>query len=304
MLHTLTKDNVVYRFDRDLPEALIVGNGDVVQIETEDCFGGTIRSENDEINSDMDINQSNPVTGPIYVEGLSTEDSLELEILDIRLNPEVTTGLMPGVGLLSSNSSHGCTVKGNIIADEVHIRGFQIPINPMIGTIGTAPAGDPFPSLLMGPHGGNMDHPVATRNSRIYLPVGVPGGLFSIGDLHAIMGDGEITALSAEGSGWVTLRVTIVKNVPITRPFFYTSQSWVTTGSANNLKAAIVIAAEEMAELIHKEYRIDRKLAMMLMGLRGDIRISQCADVPGMDVSVRYTMPILNRNNETKNDSN
>ncbi|MCC6147821.1 MAG: acetamidase/formamidase family protein [Anaerolineaceae bacterium] len=299
MLHTLTKEHVVYRFDRNLPAALKVSSGDIIQIETADCFGGSIRSENDVISSEININQANPVTGPVYVEGLTPNDSLELEILDIRLNPEVTTGLMQGVGLLSKNS-HPSTLKGNIVGEEIKICGFNIPVKPMIGTIGTAPAGDPVPSLLMGLHGGNMDHPSAARYSKIYLPVEVKGGLFALGDLHGAMGDGEITALSAEGSGWVTLRVEIIKNIPIKRPFFKTPDAWVTTGNASDLKVAIAIAAEEMVEILCKEYALDRDRAVVLMGLAGDIRISQCAGVPGMDASVRCTMPVLKRDDETR----
>ena len=37
---------------------------------------------------------------------------------------------------------------------------------------------------LAGPHGGNMDNKYLTANSRIHLPVSVPGALWSLGDVH------------------------------------------------------------------------------------------------------------------------
>jgi amidase len=295
MIHTLTKEHIVFRYDQKTPPALYVSDGDTVQIETADCFNGTIRSDQDMIPSDIDIEKSNPVTGPVFVEGLTRKDGLGLEILDIRLNPELTTGLMPGIGVLSNRYLTAQTVKGMVIGQEVVMHGYRLRLRAMIGTIGTAPPGQPVPSLLMGPHGGNMDHPVATRGSTIYLPVNIDGGLFALGDLHAAMGDGEITALSAEGSGWVSLRVHILKNQPIKRPYFKTADSWITTGQAENLQAAITMAAAEMADLLTGLYDVDTNTAASLIGVAGNIQVSQCAGVPGMDVSVRCAMPFLTK---------
>lgn len=295
MEHIVTKDRFSYRFDKNIPPVLRVQNGDIIRIETRDCFSDTIRSESDRISSDIDINQANPVTGPIYVEGLSSSDTLGIEILDIRLNPVWVTGLMEGVGILADEYEHARTGIGKIENDLALFRGFHIPIRPMVGTIGTVPLDDAIPSLSMGAHGGNMDHPTATVGSTIYLPVNVPGGLFSLGDLHAAMGDGEITALSAEASGWVTVKVEIMKDKPIERPFFKTSSAWVTTGNAENFKAAITMAANDMQALLCEVYALDRDTAAMLMGIAGDMQISQCAHVPGMNLSVRFSMPFLEK---------
>lgn len=295
MLHSLTNTQVVFSYNPDLAPALRVADGDRVEIETRDCFNGQIRSESDVISSDIDLNSANPVTGPIYVEGLDVGDGLALDILDIRLNRQVITGLMPGIGVLSKQYSNRRTVVGTFDGETVSVNNLSLPARLMIGTIGTAPRSGSVPSLLMGEHGGNMDHPAATINSTIYLPVQTPGGLFALGDLHAAMGDGEITALSAEGSGWVKLHVHVLKGRSVKRPYFRTDTGWVMTGQGADISRAIANACANMAELLTTEYGLSADDAAMVIGLSGDVRVSQCAGVPGMDSTARCYVPFLDK---------
>jgi amidase len=300
MRHSLANDQVVFRYDPNLPPALTVADGDVVDVETRDCFNNQIHSESDVIASDIDVNSANPVTGPIYVAGLEVGDGLALDILDIRLIPQVISGLMPGIGVLSKQYSGRRTVVGVFDGQTVKVNNLSLPARLMIGTIGTAPAAGSVPSLLMGDHGGNMDHPVATLRSTIYLPVQTRGGLFALGDLHAAMGDGEITALSAEGSGWVTLKVQILKGQPVKRPYFRTPAGWVMTGQGPGISAAIAQACAAMAELLAAEYGLSADDAAIVIGLSGDVRVSQCAGVPGMDSTARCYVPFLTTSQDAK----
>ena len=48
--------------------------------------------------------------------------------------------------------------------------------------------------------------------ARHWLPVQVPGGLLSLGDLHAAMGQGEPTHVSLEAAGSATVRISVEKN--------------------------------------------------------------------------------------------
>lgn len=69
----------------------------------------------------------------------------------------------------------------------------RVPLNPMVGVIGVAPAGKAISCGTPDSHGGNMDCKMITAGSTLWLPVNVPGALFALGDLHAAMGDGEVS---------------------------------------------------------------------------------------------------------------
>jgi formamidase len=74
-------------------------------------------------------------------------------------------------------------------------------------------------------HGGNCDIKNLSRGSRLYLPVYVPGGNLSVGDLHFSQGDGEISFCGAiEMAGWIDLKAEVIKGgverYAITNPVF------------------------------------------------------------------------------------
>ena len=88
----------------------------------------------------------------------------------------------------------------------------KVPIEPMIGCIGLAPASGSSSTVKPAyPWGGNLDLRELGSGGTIYLPVQTPGALLSIGDLHAAMGTAEPTAVSLEGAGQVAVRITVKK---------------------------------------------------------------------------------------------
>ena len=81
------------------------------------------------------------------------------------------------------------------------------------------PVADPLPEEAVPPEaadglrtippretGGNLDVRQLVAGSRLWLPVEVPGALFSIGDLHFAQGDGEVCGTAIEIAGAVTVR--------------------------------------------------------------------------------------------------
>ena len=76
----------------------------------------------------------------------------------------------------------------------------------MVGVIGTAPRRGEESTLTAKDHGGNMDCTSIAPGAVLYLPVNVPGALLAMGDLHAIMGDGECGNCGVEIGGRVTVR--------------------------------------------------------------------------------------------------
>jgi len=74
----------------------------------------------------------------------------------------------------------------------------SFPVRPMVGVIGTAPAGEGIETHYPGPHGGNMDNRYVTTGATVHLPVSVPGAMLGVGDVHASMGDGEISMIGLD----------------------------------------------------------------------------------------------------------
>ena len=88
----------------------------------------------------------------------------------------------------------------------------SLPLEPFLGTVGVAPAaGEARNVLVPEAFGGNMDTPEARAGSTIYLGVNVDGALFSIGDGHYTMGDGEVCGVAVEGAMDVLLTVDVIK---------------------------------------------------------------------------------------------
>src|SRR4051812_8132705 len=97
--HRIGRDQVIWSFGPDLDPVLEVEPGDVVTFETNDCFTGQIRSEDDLV-TDIDLSRINSATGPVAVEGAEPGDSLIAEILDVRPIEWGVATLIPGFGQL------------------------------------------------------------------------------------------------------------------------------------------------------------------------------------------------------------
>ncbi|RKU36270.1 acetamidase, partial [Candidatus Poribacteria bacterium] len=241
-MHIITRDRIVYSFSREHRPVQEADPGDKICFETYDARTGTILSETDLLDQPHPIGL-NPATGPLFVCGAEPGDILCVEIQDIQLASQGFIGIKAGTGNLGHLAENYVTkiirIEGNTAHFDDRIR---FPIRPMVGVIGTAPAGEAVPTLYPGPHGGNMDHQDATVGSRVYLPVFVEGALFGLGDVHAAMGDGEISMLGVEICAEVTVGVELIKGESIARPWIETADVWITTGDAPKLVDAITIA--------------------------------------------------------------
>ncbi len=180
-VHTIGRDSVVYVMDKDNPPALRVHDGDIVLAECHDCFGGFIQTAEDNPEG-LDHALLNPATGPIYVVGAEPGDVLAVDLLHIEVGEQGSAPLYPGeFGFLKDDPIGGFTkiarVENGVIAYRDDVR---IPVQPMLGTLGVAPAGEPVSNLYMGDHGANMDHKDVCVGNTIYLPVFAPGALLAL----------------------------------------------------------------------------------------------------------------------------
>ena len=207
-MHVLTRDQIVYSLNKTHPPAIEIKPGATLRLETYDARTGTIRSNADLLDRPHSKG-ANPATGPILIKGAQPGDSLAVEILKIDLAEEGFLAIKAKTGLLAHRAKRFVTRMVPIRDGEVIFSDqVRFPVRPMVGTIGTAPAGAGVETLLPGPHGGNMDNRYVTTGATVYLPVAVPGALLGLGDVHASMGDGEITSIGLEICAEVTVRVT------------------------------------------------------------------------------------------------
>jgi acetamidase/formamidase len=175
----------------------------------------------------------------------------------------------------------------------------RVPLKPMCGTIGVAPAAAGLHSIVPPRNvGGNMDVRDLAEGTELYLPVEVAGALFSLGDTHAAQGDGEICGTAIESPMSVVLKIDLVKGPnlafprfttpgPVTRHFDAKGYE-VTTGIGPDLMAAAKAAAGQMIDLLSKRHGMSAVDAYMLCSVCGDLRISEIVDQPNWVVTFYF----------------
>lgn len=274
----ISKEYVNECMNRHLIPAAYCKSGEMVVFETRDCYDDCVICEERPLGERED-GLENPATGPLYIEGAEPGDLLKIEILDIALR---------SFGVMRSNPTCGAFAgaykkrearifdlsKGKIEFDE-HL---TLDIEPMIGVIGTAPLDGSIPNSTPGAHGSNMDCNKIGKGSVLYLPVNVEGALLSMGDIHALMGDGEVFICGLETAGEITVRVSVVKDTKLPTPFLVSGDKVMTIQSALTLDEASRMAANEMFAWIQDAFPIDGLNAGMLMSLQANLVICQIVD--------------------------
>lgn len=274
-IHTNTKIHVM---SKDNAPAAHAKSGDTIRFETLDCFGCQIQSES-QLLGKLDWSNINPATGPLFIEEAQPGDVLKIEILNIELDDHGVMCDGPGNGVtgraVTEESTKILPVADGVIQFNDKL---SFPINPMIGVIGTAPAGEGIDTGTPGAHGGNMDCTRIGAGATLYLPVNVPGALLAMGDLHARMGDGEVEVCGVEIAGAVTVKVTVVKNCGLPTPFLVNSEIAAAIYSAETLDDASVGATMAMHGFLMQELGMNEHEAGMLLSVAGNLRICQVVD--------------------------
>ena len=275
---TLHPDTRIHKMDRGNAPAAFAKSGDTVRFETLDCFGGQITSEDQRLGG-LDWSCINPATGPLFIEGAMPGDVLKVEILSIELDDHGVMVDGPGEGVMGGLLKDEAT---KILPVENGIARFSdrlaFPLCPMIGVIGTAPAGTGVDTGTPGTHGGNMDCTRIGAGATLYLPVNVEGALLAMGDLHAVMGDGEVGVCGVEIAGMVTVRVTVLKNCALPTPFLINDDTAMTIYSAETVDEASIGATLSMHTFLMQELGMSDHEAGMLLSIAGNLCICQIVD--------------------------
>ena len=284
----LGDDSVIYAFGPEVPPVLTVPSGATVRIRTKDCFGNQVQTPEDELD-EIDWNRINPATGPIFVEGAVPGGALKVAINSIELDGQTASCTGEGEGVCGDRFSAWSTKLCKIEDDHLIWNDkLSIPLKPMIGVIGVAPAGDPVNCGTPGSHGGNMDNTAIGAGATLYFPVAAEGALFGLGDMHAVMGDGEVSVSGAEVAGWATVTLTALPELSVPDPLIQTATHFGVIASAESLDAAADRAVHEMVDLLCDRTDIGADEAVMLLSLVADVQVCQMVDP---EKTVRFMVP-------------
>jgi acetamidase/formamidase len=289
---TLRRDddrNVHFHWDATLPPALTIDAGDEVTIE--------IRSgEDDQFRPDstptdvarMDMRRLHALSGPIFVRGAEPGDTLVVHILDVVTAEWGFTMQRPGAGFLLGFPDY---FRAYRLADGfAHFdQGIRIPLRPFLGVMGVAPYDGVHSTIPPGPHGGNLDCRELTAGTILYLPVFVPGALFSCGDGHAAQGDGEVCVTAIECAVTARLRFEVLHGVVLAAPRAETPESWMTLGAAPTFEEAARACLGDMLDLITEQTGLGRADAYALASAAVDLRVNQVVNRPM--IGVRAVLP-------------
>jgi len=258
---------------------ITVGADEIFRVQTELATGGWLRSPADRWTPDR-TSACNP-TVVIAVDGALPGDILAVKILSLVPDTVGYTGFTDETNPICRLIKNR---EWNINTKTVEIRdGFvlwddkrKLPIKPMIGTLGTAPAEEALSNAKGGPHGGNMDVPEVRAGSTVYLPVYVPGALLHVGDCHALQGDGEINcAGGVECRAEAVLQAEVIRGKrPLSCVRIEDEAYIMTVSCGRSLEESFYDAAAGMLEWM-VEYGFTEGDAYLLMGQVLEARATQ-----------------------------
>jgi formamidase len=330
------------RWHPDLEPIAEIAPGEEIRLETQDGLDGQLTRNSSHADAgDLDLGLGHPLTGPVYVAGAKPGDLLEVELLAYETADFGTTAVIPGFGYLADLFPDPYLVKWEIadgLARSAELAGVAVPEDAFAGVIGVAPSrqrldairrreealaargqpvADSMPEGAKPPEaadglrtipprelGGNLDVRQLVAGSRLWLPVDVPGALFSAGDLHFAQGDGEVCGTAIEVAGAVTVRFGLIEGAAGRSrfPTFETPErpgrrSFATTGipvdTGMDLNAAAREALVEMIDHLERTYGFARPAAYALCSATVDLRVSEVVDVPYPIVSALLPLDVF-----------
>lgn len=290
-MRVIPKDKVIFSFNPENKNVYTVEDGEIFWVETEDCYSGQITSDN-VLRPNIDISIMDCSVGPIGIEGAMPGDTLRIEVIDIQFAPQGVMVTSPGLGVLGDKITEANTKIIPIADGFAHFSDtISLPLTPMVGVLGVAPKTGDIHCAVPGDHGSNMDTKMVKKGAKVYLPVAVEGAGLACGDLHACMGDGELSGTGIETAGRICLRVDVLKNLTIERPMIDVGDGIYTIASNSDMKTSIRTAVDDMVSFLMKKKDLDFPDAYRLLSATCDIQISQ---VVNDNLTVRVHAPKLN----------
>lgn len=295
-----TPEQYAYAFGGHAP-LLTVMPGTIVELSTEDCFAGNVQGVDDLPSSVCTFPFLNPVTGPIAVEGAEPGDTLAVHFAEIvPARDWAVSSTFPHFGALTTTHNTAMlhpALEERVWRYEIDVAAstcrfqarrsefsVELPLDPMHGTIGVAPAANEVVmSITPAAHGGNMDTPEMRAGVTAYFGVNVEGGLLSIGDGHARQGEGEVCGTAVEAAMRTVIVLDLIKGHAPVSPRLESDEFLMTTGSARPLEDAFRMSQHDLVGWTASLLRLDELDAYQL--------VSQTGLAPaGNVVDTNYTM--------------
>jgi acetamidase/formamidase len=294
-LHEVRPEAFNYVWDNAIEPALSIASGEEVLLHVRDASDEQIGpASGEDAVAALDFSHVNPVSGPVEVRGARPGDVLAVEILEFAPREWGWTAIIPGFGLLADEFPEPWLRISSVDPDAGRVRfaeGITLPYEPFPGTIGVA-LPEPGEHSIVPPSdwGGNMDIKHLRAGSTLFLPVGVEGALFSVGDTHAAMGDAEVCGTAVETAMDITVRLSVRRDLRLDAPQYHvpagelartqTSSYHVCTGVAPDLLEASKRAVRAMIDHLGGRYGLGRQEAYALVSVACDLRIHEVVDVP------------------------
>ncbi|MCP4659917.1 MAG: acetamidase/formamidase family protein [bacterium] len=296
---SLPSDHTHNRFSSTIPPVLTVAAGAIVEVWTKEATDGQLTPDSTaEDLANVDFDPIHPLTGPIFVETAEPGDVLAVTLHELEVGAWGWTAVVPGFGWLADEFPDAYLkifrfepgAQSARFSDQI-----TIPLRPFPGVMGVAPAGEELLSTIPPRvNGGNMDNKYLTAGTTVYFPVFVPGALFSIGDAHAVQGDGEVCGSAIEAPMRIVVELEVIKGArPLPEPQYETADFYAVTAFAETLDQAAKKATRYMIDYLVAEHGLERTEAYVLCSLAGDLKISEVVDVPHVLVSMHIPKELL-----------
>jgi amidase len=286
------------------PPALRVKPGDTVVTKTIDAAGV-------DWNGKSVAQGPNPQTGPFFVDGAEPGDVLVVTFVKIETN----RAMAYSASLLAPYAVDPTAIAARVDRDakrltwtidrvrnvarldqtDVQTGGIELPLRPMLGCVGVAPARkEAISTATPGPFGGNMDYAWLNTGARVMLPVSEPGALLFIGDGHARQGEGEVAGTGLETSMDVEFTVELIKQKPIAWPRMETATHIIVLGSARPLLEALQHATSELQRWLMADFGFSERGAQTFMGQAAEYEVANVVD-PAFTVVAKVPKSLLRR---------
>ena len=282
-------------FDAALPPVLSISSGDVVEVTTLSGnpdqippadSGFTVLPEHRAVLAGVAPGEGpHFMTGPIAVEGALPGDELVVEVLAMELAQDWGWNRFAvGMGTLPEHFPQARCIHIGIDRTGGTVTmpwGLRLKAAPFFGIIGVAPppAMGRMNSIVPRAFGGNIDNKHFGAGATVHLPVFNAGGLLSVGDGHALQGDGEVCVTAVETALTGTLRVTLAKNTGIARPWAETASHVITMAFDPDLDIAAQSALYEMIKLIERASGLSAADAYSLCSIAADVHVTQLVNL-------------------------
>jgi acetamidase/formamidase len=304
-IHSLAANPTHSVWDRTLPPRLHIAPGDTVDIQCVDSSGAQVHpGMTAEQYLQIDRTRIHALTGPIFIDTAEPGDVLQIDILRTQHHGWGWSSVSAGFGFLQDHFREPYLFHWTLDPDSTgSLAPAIVPLRPFPGVMGVARADTgSFRTRPPGPFGGNLDVRELTAGATLYLPVFVPGALFSVGDGHAAQGDGEVCVNAIECPLDLTLRFHLHKQQPLAGPIVESSDliapdsnpdSWVVLETGPDLAQAARAATLRMIDLLVTRWGFSAIHAYILCSVAMRLRLSQVVNEPIHTVSAAISKQIL-----------